>query len=206
MAQIAREKGLLTRYAGYSVARRLSIGALIGVLLFGGLALGLRSVGPSEAQPGSAPGSFNPNCTFSGNNNNNNCNQFNLGPAQRRISQLDASTIASALLASKVKGSVVVQTDIMACSDCDSFASQLAAILQSVPGWTVKSIRNGITMTPYRGVALGVKDKTAPPESAKAIVAAFQAIPGASLQLFDANPPDGFDSVLQIFQPIQPTQ
>jgi hypothetical protein len=161
--------------------------------------------GPLMPAAAQAPGGFNPNCTF-GNNNNNNCNQYNFGPAQRRITEQQANIIASALSASKVKGSVAVQTDMMACTDCDSFANQLAAIIRSVPGWTVQSIRNGITMTPYRGMALGVKNKAAPPASANAIVAAFQAIPGASLQLIDANPPEGFDSVLEVFQPVPPTQ
>jgi hypothetical protein len=178
-----------------------TLGALFG-------ALALLSIGewikPTSAQtPPQAPPNVNGNCNNFGNNNFN-CNTLNINPGMRRLSLADANNITSALVATKIKGSIVVQTDLMGCVDCDSFAQQIEAILKSVPGWTVIPSRNGMTMLPFRGVALGVKNTNSIPESAKALVSAFGTT-GGKLEIIEYDPPQGADSVIIIAQAMPST-
>lgn len=140
------------------------------------------------------------NCNNVGNNNIN-CNTLNMGPPQRRLPDDVVRTISSSLASQKIGGSVEVLTDLMACPDCDNFARQIENMLASVNGWTVIPVRNGITFSGFRGVALGVKDKSSIPESAKAIVAAFRAA-GLTLEIIQRAPEKGSDSIFIISQPI----
>jgi hypothetical protein len=131
-------------------------------------------------------------------------NTINLGLQPRQLSSDLATKIASALRSANVTSKVAVETDLMACPDCDSFARQFEAVIGSVPGWTVKSIRNGLSDYGFRGVALRVRDVNNPPSGAKALVSAV-ATAGGNLTLIGPRGlmtvPDGADFSLIIAQP-----
>jgi hypothetical protein len=143
---------------------------------------------------------INGNCNNVGNYNVN-CNTFNIAPTARHLSDAQANDLASALAATHVTGNIAVQTDMMGCTDCDSFANQLQQIIGSVPGWTVKPVRNGLTLVPFKGVALGVKNKDQMPQTAVALETAF----GGKVLVLNANTiPEGTDTVIFVAQPIVP--
>jgi transposase-like protein len=108
-------------------------------------------------------------------------------------------TEGQALASQKIGGNVEVLTDLMACPDCDNFAKQIENMLSSVNGWTVIPVRNEMSMYDFRGVALGVKDKSSIPGSAKAIVSAFRSA-GLTLEIVQIPPSHGADSVFIITQ------
>jgi hypothetical protein len=147
------------------------------------------------------PGGVNGNCNNFGNNNTN-CNTFNLGPVPRRIPNKQVADISAALQNSKPSGIIEVQTDMMACPDCDGYANQIATILSSAPNLTVKSIRNGMTATPLRGIAVGVRDTNKIPADVKLILKAFGSV-GANLTTIQWPPNyEDSDAVFVIAQPI----
>jgi hypothetical protein len=100
-------------------------------------------------------------------------------------------------------GSVEVLADLMACPDCDGFAKQFEAVLQAAPGLRVTPLRNGMTISGFKGVGLGVKDTSNPPASARAILNAFHSA-GANLTLIRDAPEGESESVLHVFQPNLP--
>jgi hypothetical protein len=126
---------------------------------------------------------------------------LNVGSVPRRLPQSQAATLASALALRNISGIIEVQSDLMGCLDCDSFAKQLEELLRSSPALKIVPIRNGMTMLPFRGVALGVRDKNNVPASAQAIVDAFRAA-GGNLFIVEVPPnnPDS-DAVLIIALP-----
>jgi hypothetical protein len=91
--------------------------------------------------------------------------------------------------------------NLMACPDCDEFATQLETILRASSSLKISSVRNVMTATPFRGVALGVRDKDNLPPAAKVVIDSF-GIAGGNLspvkwQIDDQN----IDAVLIIAQP-----
>jgi hypothetical protein len=147
------------------------------------------------------PGGVNGNCNNFGNNNTN-CNTFNLGPVPRRIPDKQVADISAALRKSNPSGIIEVQTDMMACPDCDGYAKQIAAILSSAPNLIIKSVRNGMTMTPLRGIAIGVRDTNKVPDDVQLIMKAFGSI-GANLMTVQWRPNyEDSDAVFVIAQPV----
>lgn len=153
------------------------------------------------AQTPQIPPSVNGNCNSFGNHNSN-CNTFNMGPVPRRLPKNLIDNAKQTLAQSGATGTIEVQTDIMGCPDCDGFAKQFEDILRAAPDLTVRPVRNGMTMTPYRGIALGVKDKEHPPAGAEAVLKAFHKV-GMPIQIIQEAPALGSDMVLEIFQPQQ---
>jgi hypothetical protein len=154
MAHASRENGLLTAYTGYSLARRISIGTALSVMLFGGVALALRAVGPSEAQP--APPGFNPNCTFSGNNNNNNCSQFNFGPQPRSLNQPMFDGLKKQILSELPKDKPIVVMAVSGDSEAMNFAQQIHEFMKQ-NGFKLQE--NGISQGFFSGPVKGLSVK-----------------------------------------------
>jgi 1,4-dihydroxy-2-naphthoyl-CoA hydrolase len=91
---------------------------------------------------------------------------------------------------------------MMACPDCDGFATQLENVLRSAPGLTVKPIRNGMTITGFKGVALAVRNKSQLPPSVATVLNAFRAA-GLELPVIEGQPNNAdSDAVLIVAQPI----
>jgi hypothetical protein len=122
-------------------------------------------------------------------------------PPGRSMSQAAAEKIAASLRSSNIHGRIEVMTDMMACPDCDRFAKQIEAALGAASNITVVPMRNGMSMRGFQGVAIGVRDPTAVPQSVQAVVAAFNSI-GGQLTVIQSAPDDpACDGVIIVAQP-----
>jgi hypothetical protein len=83
--------------------------------------------GPLMPAAAQAPGGFNPNCTFSGNNNNNNCNQYN-GTQPRSLNREDG--LKKQILSDLPRDKPIIVVAIMGDSESLSFASEIYSFLK----------------------------------------------------------------------------
>jgi hypothetical protein len=193
-----------------SLPYRIAAGLGIGAFVFVVVPLLIRMAWPPDAQaqnqppPASQPPIVNqgPGSAFSyGQQGGVTAGTVNIGPIPRRLAPAQADMLSAELAQRNPSGVIEVQTDMMACPDCDSFAKQLEILLRSAPALTVNPVRNGMTITAFKGVALGVRDKNKIPHSAQGILDAFHAM-GADLSVIQQSPYDaGTDAVLIIAQP-----
>lgn len=144
--------------------------------------------------------SINGNCNNIGNNNFN-CDTLNLGAPHRHLSDAQLSALSSAMKDSGATGKVEVLNGIIGCTDCDSFASQFAAILSAAPGLSVTHKRSYILGLPFKGVALGVPDPAKAPKVASAILKAFRSV-GANLAIVKWKPDEGAAATFLVAVPV----
>jgi hypothetical protein len=184
-------------------------GAALGATLSIAIGEAMRSVSSANAQ-GSPPPAVQPpvvnqgpgSAYSSGQQGGITLGTLNMGPVPRRVPPAQTNIISAALAQNKTSGIVEVQTDMMACPDCDGFATQLENVLRSAPGLTVKPIRNGMTITGFKGVALAVRNKSQLPPSVATVLNAFRAA-GLELPVIEGQPNNAdSDAVLIVAQPI----